>query len=346
MQPPAKRPLTVWMLDDGKPGHWSMTDGLAGMFAASRDSVRLRVPLRWRPGWARQILQRAESLHLRLPERLVRTVLRIDEPSQPPDLILSRGGATLFANAWLARKWQVPNVFIGTIRGMPESLFRAVVLQREGFDHPPYFRMPLQPTRIDPTSLPDKVDAFPWTTGKPAGAVACLFLGGDGSGYRYTADDWQALALGMQRMHERCGVKWCVASSRRTPAKEETHIMEALPAAAIHEACWYHAGDRRPCVEAFLGVAGQAFCTEDSMTMLEECIASGKPVLSLGNASATPGKAFLDYLTRRQNAGLLRRLTISDFAAGCDFPISHIWAPVAPTAMRDRAAELLRQLDL
>jgi mitochondrial fission protein ELM1 len=334
------------MLDDGKPGHWSMTDGLAGMFAASRDTLRLRVPVRWRPGWARQILQRAESLNLRAPEALVRMVLRIDEPPQAPDLILSRGGSTLFANAWLARRWQVPNVFIGTIRGMPGSLFRAVVLQREGLDQPPYFRMPLQPTRIDPASLPGKVDAFPWTNGKPSGAVACMFLGGDGSGYHYTADDWLDLARGMRVMQERCGVKWCVASSRRTPVLEETHLRESLPAEALHDACWYHAGDRRPCVEAFLGAAAQAFCTEDSMTMLEECIASGKPVVSLGNASATPGKAFLDYLTRRQNAGLLRRLGIRDFAAGCDFPVSHPWTPVPPTAMRDRAAELLEHLRL
>ena len=114
------------------------------------------------------------------------------------------------------------------------------------------------------------------------------------------------------------------------------------------ESCWWHAGDRRPSVDAFLGVAEQAFCTEDSMSMLEECIASGKPTVSLGLKASRPNDFFKEYLAQRVRSRRLKMMEVSEFAAGAEYPVPCPggWDPVGPGAMAESAAMLLEQLGL
>lgn len=339
--------LEVWMLDDGTPGHWSMTEGLVRLFSASREVNPVRVPVDWRWGPSRQLLQRVERLGLRVPGSLFRAAARVDAPAgSRPSLIVSRGGGTLLANAWLAREFDVPNLFIGTLRGMPEKLFRAVVLDREELRRPPYFAMPVSPTRIDPAALAEKAAGFPWSSGPPSGPLACMLLGGDGSGSAYRDDDWFGIASGMIRLYESSGLRWCVSSSRRTPADEEIRIRSVLPPEVLHEACWWHAGDRRPCMEAFLGSCGLLFCTAESMSMLEECATAGKPVFALEAAGARPPAAFRGFLDRRENAGRIVRVPIAEFATEFDPAAPRAWNLLQPGEMEAAAARLLETLGL
>lgn len=339
--------LDIWMLDDGTPGHWSMTEGLVRLFSVSREVRPVRVPVDWRWGPSRQLLQRVERLGVRVPAPVFRAAAKVGTPGvSSPSLIVSRGGGTLLANAWLAREFGVPNIFIGTLRGMPERLFRAVVLDREELRRPPYFAMPVSPTRIDPAALAGKVASFPWTGGPPQGATACMLLGGDGSGSFYQNPDWEDIARGMARLHGTQGLRWCVSSSRRTPPEAEARIRELLPPAALHEACWWHAGDRRPCMEAFLGACDTLFCTAESMSMLEECMTAGKATYALEAAAADPPAAFRGFLDRREKGGRLARVPIGEFAAGFDPREPRDWNLLQPGELETAAARLLGTLGL
>lgn len=341
--------MKIWTLDDGIPGHWSMTAGLVGLFRGLREIEETRIHVDWRWGGARQAFQRLERMGIRMPGALLKSAVKFDPtPTGKPDLIISRGGATLYANAWLARECGCPNIFIGTVRKLPARFFSAVILYQDDHHPAPYVAMPLFPTRIDPSSLAGSAAAFPWSREQPTGGTAAMFLGGDGSGYQWQMPDWQRLATGMRLMHESSGVRWCVTSSRRTPAEVEKLLDKELPSSAIAESSWWHAGDRRPSVDAFLGAAEQAFCTEDSMSMLEECIASGRPTVSLGLGTAKPNGFFREYLQQRVNSRRLRRLDVSAFADGVAYPVTCDggWNPVGPSAMSESAASLLNQLGL
>lgn len=343
--------IKIWTLDDGIPGHWSMTAGLTRLFRAARSVQETRIRVEWRWGAARQVFQRMERAGLRVPGALFRAATKIDpKPEGAPDLIVSRGGATLLANVWLARETRAKNIFVGTLRRMPERLFSAVILYQDDRKPAPYFTMPLFPNRIDQVALPAAAAAFPWTGGAlPGDGVAAMFLGGDGSGYRYSTEDWRAIARGMVALHARAGVRWCVTSSRRTPAEAEAIFRETLPAAAVAEACWWHAGDRRPCMDAFLGAADTAFCTEDSMSMLEECIASGRPVVALRPVVAEANGFFSEFLAQRAGARRLRRVAAAEFAQDGAWPIkpeSGEWDAVSADAMAESAGRLLARLGL
>ncbi len=338
--------LQVWMLDDGTPGHWSMTEGLVNLFAKTRKVRPRRIPLRWRWGPARQVLQRLAASGAPIPPRLLHAAVRIELPDSRPGLIVSRGGATLLPNACLAREYGTPNIFIGTLRGMPESAFSAVVLQREELNHDPYFPLPAAPTRIDPATLAEAAHDFAWSHGPPDTPAACLLLGGNGSGFSYRTGDWTNIARGVAALHTSAGIRWCVASSRRTPPHAEEILRREIPAAALHETCWWHRGDRRSCLAPFLGASRQAYCTVESMSMLEECVNAGIPVQALSPDGGSPAKAFGAFLSRREREGRLAITPIPKFAAGHSTAPPGGWKPLPPGAMADQAAALLRKLGL
>ncbi|MFH1498875.1 MAG: ELM1/GtrOC1 family putative glycosyltransferase [Verrucomicrobiota bacterium] len=342
--------MKIWALDDGIPGHWSMTEGLIRLIGRVRPVEVERIVVEWRWGAARQIFQRCERLGLPVPAWCVRWATRFSLPAGgSPDLLVSRGGATLFLNAWLARRLGCANVFVGTLRKLPPRLFRAVILRQDERVDGPYFPLPLFPTRMDPSSFDQALGEFAWTAGAPTGPVAALLIGGDGSGYVYTDDDWRALAEGMAAWHREQGVRWCVTTSRRTPPEVEQSIIETVPAGAIHEACWWHRGDRRACMTAFVAAGRQVFCTEDSMSMLEEVIAGGRGLVALSPARAEANGFFRDFLAQREAAGRMVRLPLREFAGGGGgFPVENPrgWRLVEAGEMEAGVARLLEFLGL
>jgi uncharacterized protein len=340
--------VKIWALDDGIPGHWSMTEGLIRLLKSTRSIEVVRIRVSWRWGVARQFFQRCERLGLSVPAWCVNAVVVMDPVSDGiPDLVISRGGITLFLNAWLARKFSCPNVFIGKLRRMPGHLYSAVILRQDDKIDPPYFPLPLFPTRIDPSALEQKAVSFEWIHGRPQQKIVSLFIGGDGSGCRFTDTDWIALAEGMAEWHRRHGVRWCVTSSRRTPPAAEERILALVPAEAIHEACWWHRGDRRSCLEAFLAVSEQAFCTVDSMSMLEEVIAGGRPLIALAPAVAEHNALFSGFLAQRIEAGRMVCMPLSGFAkAQSAYPVPNQWKLVSPGMMEAAVIELVKFLKL
>ncbi len=347
-----KPAIKIWALDDGIPGHWSMTEGLARLFAKTRDVEVTRIRVTWKWGSVRHVFQRMNRLGLPVPTWWVRAAARLDpapdlSAAASPDLVVSRGGATLFLNAWLARRAGCKNVFIGKLRQMQPSHYSAVILRQDQQLAPPFFPLPMLPTRIDPTALDEQAATFPWTHRRPTGRVATLLIGGDGSGYAYRDTDWTALAEGMASYAREYGVRWCVTTSRRTPSEVESRILATVPGEAVAESCWWHRGDRRPCMAAFLAVSEQVFCTEDSMSMLEEVIASGRPLIALSPEIAQPNPAFSGFLALRINGGRMVRNPLSDFAkAITSYPIGNDWKLMPPDAMESGTRELLALLDL
>jgi mitochondrial fission protein ELM1 len=121
-------------------------------------------------------------------------------------------------------------------------------------------------------------------------------IGGDGSGYRWSSGDGRRLGQLMRGLHELTGRTWLVTTSRRTPAEFETALRAELPASAVGDACWFHAGDQRRVVSAYLGGAAAVFVSEDSMSMIHEGITSGQRVVTLRPVAATPPASHQAYI--------------------------------------------------
>ena len=149
--------LNILILSDGLPGHVNQSRGLVS-WLSNRYHCEVRevdVALRLRPV-ARILLPRL--LHGRAPGASVTSCFyRKNATLLPvPDLLVSAGGNTSFLNAALARKWQVPNVFLGSKRRLRSDDF-AAHLTLEPTGEPHNIVMALAPTLIDPERLQHRV---------------------------------------------------------------------------------------------------------------------------------------------------------------------------------------------
>ena len=311
----AETPLRVWVLSDDQPGHLNLSRGVVlalrrlGPVQDSCISFRLRI------GLARNLLRALlNNLKIPLPVALLKLFYTIDGlPGQGCDLIVSTGGKTSFANAWLARSLRVPNVFFGSLRRLQPQLFSLVLTLEPEDATPVSLVLDLPPCSLDEDALPTLAAQFRAQHDLVGQRCWCMLIGGDGAGYRYREQDWQALAQAMNRLAVHYGIHWLVVSSRRTGSAAAQQLRRLLEGGSLAVQCWHDAGDEYQA-EAFLGAAEKVFVTEDSMTMLGEAMSVRRPVFSLRPRQLRPNTRYRDMIRRFAGRGLLCRFSIEELA--------------------------------
>jgi len=231
-------------------------------------------------------------------------------PADGCDLIVSAGGKTSFANAWIAAVTGVPNIFAGTLRRLQPRHFSVVMTLEAvpGADN--NLVVPLLPTTIDLQRIAGQGKQMREQLDNAGQHYWLMLLGGDGAGYRYQQDDWIRIAQLMNTLAEKHNIFWLLVTSRRTGAMGETALRRSIDAAHLARTCWSEDGD---CyrAEAFLGVAEQVFVSEDSMTMLTEAMSAQRPVYSLRPEHASPDSRYEQALSRYVDARRLCRFSLT-----------------------------------
>jgi mitochondrial fission protein ELM1 len=311
----AERPLRVWVLSDGQPGHYNQSRGMiqalrrTGPVDVSWISAKLRLGLA--RNLLRSVLNRDQAPRSLWPLRLA---YRFDAlPGAGCDLIVSAGGKTSFANAWLAAVLAVPNLYAGSLRGLSAQRFSLVLTLEPVPGAASNLVVPLPPSAIDSDQVEPLGRRFRQQLGDPDQHYWTLLLGGDGAGYRYTQGDWLCLARLINTLARRHDIRWLLVSSRRTGRRAEALLSEHVDAACVARACWYQSGDEYQA-EAWLGAAERVFVTEDSMTMLTEAACARRPVHSLKPETAQPAQRYEQALQRFAAQGWLCRRRIAELA--------------------------------
>jgi len=307
--------LRVWLLSDGQPGHDSRSQGIV---CALRELMPIEVQtirLDMRMGLARNALRyllnrRSGSRSL----KLLKLFYRMDDlPPGGCDLLVSAGGKTSFANAWIAAATGVPNIFAGTLRRLQPQNFTVVMTLEPipGADN--NLVVPLLPTTVDLRRVTEKGASLRQRLGNADQRYWLMLVGGKGAGYRYRQADWTRLARTLNLLAGRYGIRWLLVTSRRTGQAGERLLRRHIDPACLAQACWSRDGDPYDA-EAFLGAAEQVFVTEDSMTMLAEAMSAQRPVYSLSAEYASPDSRYEQALRRYTDAGRLCRLALADIA--------------------------------
>lgn len=310
-----RRRRIVWALGDGIPGHLSHSRGLIGALErlAPLDVRWIEARLTW--GGARALVGPVLN-HWPGPlaGRIVQAVYRCDLPEDgPPDLILSSGGRTSFLNAALALNWGCPNLFAGTLRGLRETLFSAFVtpFPVTGATRNRVVPVPLTDLEVDTARAAG--EALRQELGGGSQPLWTMLIGGAAPGYHFDAQDWDRLAEAMALLADRHGIRWLVATSRRSGVDAETRLKACLTKEVLAQATWY-GEEPRPVVASYLGAAARVFCTEDSMSMLGEAAATARPVYGLAPAKARPEGRNALILERLSGDRRVFRLPIADLS--------------------------------
>jgi len=297
-----KKSLRILLLSDGLPGHINQSQGLVGWMSARYylQCQELNVSLRFK--WLTRLLL-PSILHLGWGNAFVLGSYSYrKEIVGKPDLIISTGGNTSFLNIALAQYWRIPNIFIGSRRRLRSNDFVAhLTLEPTGQPH--NIVMDFAPNITDPSVLANQGQELRYLLGIQAEQkLYMLALGGDGAGYSYDGKACQQIALLMSDISRRDGCRWLLTTSRRSGHKFETTLKALIDPKLLADAVWWNAMPRK-VMNAYMGAADQIFVSIDSMSMIGEGIASGKPVTLLQPEFADPESRYRQALDKYSRSG-------------------------------------------
>ena len=305
-------PLKVLLLHDGVPGHLNQARGLVQLLAEHRAlQVReLKAKLRWR--WSRRLLRRLCQLSNARAQALVETAYRlqgvgvskISDTELVPDVIISFGGNIAPLNVALSQRFACNNILMGSLRGIAPHHCTAH-LSLQGGCHANAVATGIAPSLMTPSACKEAADAWRQQhVNDLGGPLWCCLVGGDGSGFRYRERDWQRLAQGMNALAARHGIRWLLATSRRTGELGEATLQRWLqPGVIAHSIYFGQQGNQS--LAPLLGASEQIFCTADSMSMLSEAMASGRSVTALLPEQVNAPPAYRGALTAYEARGYL-----------------------------------------
>jgi mitochondrial fission protein ELM1 len=303
------------VLSDGQPGHYSLSRGIVAALRQIQPVQESWITMRLRVGLGRNLLRAylnnvdrpASSSWLRLFYRMNHL------PADACDLIVSAGGKTSFANAWLAKCKGLPNVYAGSLRRLSSQLFTVVLTLEPVSGAAGNLVLDLPPSAIEFDGLQSQGERFLQQLGLAEQRCWTVMIGGDGAGYRYRRQDWQTLVRMMNTLAQCHGIRWLLLSSRRTGKRAEELLRHGLDKRLVAAQRWYDEGDAF-AVEAYLGAAERVFVTEDSMTMLTEAIYSRRPVVSLSPEHAVPSDRYAGMVKAFADRGYLCRYALAELA--------------------------------
>ncbi|MGD9509174.1 MAG: mitochondrial fission ELM1 family protein [Geminicoccaceae bacterium] len=339
------RPPRVWALLGRKPGD-------NGQVLALAEAV----------GWpfeTRRLAFRATEL---LTNRLLGvTLLGLDparsDPLRPPwpGLVITAGRRNEPVARWLQRRAGGPErcrlVHVGRPWAPVEAFDLIVTTPQYALPrHPRILHTEAPMHRVIPAAL--RTAAERWqdaVAGLPRPRIAVL-LGGHVGPWTFTAAKGQALGAQVDAMARALHGSLLVSTSARTPAE----VVDAFTAAVSvpHLLYRWRAADPDNPYLGYLALADRIVVTSDSMSMLTEATATGRPVFVFDLAEAPgegrlTGRALLFHLGRALGPRQLRRDVTAihrlHLEAGRAVPLGRPWPEgVLPRPLADAQAAAAR----
>ena len=312
---------TVWVLSDGKPGMENQCLGLAE--ALGRLGAAEAIVKRISPRFPWSVLP---------PQLWVAPLagLNGDALVPPwPDILIATGRQTVApalaikkASAGKTFCVQIQNPVAGRDRfdllAIPrhDRVDGANVIVTDGALH-----------RIVPDTLAAEADRLHSVLAALPRPLVAVLIGGSNGQYKMTEAVTAKLAADLSALCRDHGAGLAVTASRRTGAVNEKRLRDALDGPA----CWFWDGTGDNPYFGLLGLADTIVVTADSVSMVSEACATGKPVHVMrlgGRGSRRFDQFFADFVA----AGYVRWFTGALDAWQYD--------PPQETA---RAAEIVRQ---
>ncbi len=333
------RGKNVWILDEGSQGHLVQSRGMIRELSkfVPLDSTEIRIQSALPGRIGRSLAKRLLRIH---PRRWLFRLLHPEMmlPEFAPDLIVSSGPHSLVALEFLGRHYGCPNVFIQGTLQIPQGAVTAVMRPFEGEHRSDYIFIPLLFTEITPEIVEAAKENFLADHPiRPKGPVNTLFVGNSSAKIRFTDNDWEAIIRFVNEQWKLDGRQWLVTTSYRTGSALEERFKRGIEPDALLDAVWYVSAPRK-ATKPFLGLADRVYVTMDSLTMLTEAVASGRPTFALcpEYPGEEPPNSHLRYVRDLAKNGLIE----------CVFPGGDRVSAVTPSAVReiDYSASILQVL--
>jgi mitochondrial fission protein ELM1 len=223
---------------------------------------------------------------------------------------LGRGEA---ASAFLSVMHGVPSVHLGSPKRMRRTFFSAVVAHQGAAPEDGDIGLPISPTRVSRRDTAGLGEALRSRLGVPDRLFALLF-GGDAPGCRYDAAAMRRLTDAMGTVAGRLRIRWLVTTSPRTsPAQREALLGFSRPEAVAYAKA--HDAADAVGLPALIAAADLVFVTCESVSMISDAVACGKPVYALVDGTIPKQPRIAAFLEAQVRAGRVKLLDVGALAA-------------------------------
>ena len=294
--------MRIAIISDGIPGHFNQSIGVANLLDEDTSTQQTTFNMVYKFPLIRSIT-RLYLRHLFKNENFLNAqkVLDIYYPLNLTDfdLIIATGGNTLFITAALSKKYNIPSIQIGSLRGLKATYFTAHITVEHDISSSTNIATLLAPNKYKPNLERNKM-----TKNK-----ALFLLGGDGAGYTYSIDDWKDLHENIKYFESTTGIKPLIVTSRRTNKIHEDYLYNEMVAYCDPGSIWYHRGGENTDLNTLFNNSDFIFVTEDSAMMITESVSSGLPVSTLSPKTIKTNIKYENMLSRLELNGLINRLS-------------------------------------
>ena len=267
----AARGLSCWVLTDGKAGDRAHCLGVAERLGLAIEErvVSPRAP--W--SWLTPTLWRVPALAIDPRDHPGRAGSALAGPF--PDLVIASGRriAACLPAIKAASGGRCFTAFLKDPRTSPALADFIWVPEHDRLSGPNVFRTLLSPHRFSPARLAQAAAAAPAPLANWPGYRVALLLGGDSKVFTFTQADIAGFLRRLDRMIA-SGATIMATPSRRTPPA----LREAVAGRLAASGGWIWDGTGENPYAALLACSEAIIVTADSVNMVGEALATGRPV--------------------------------------------------------------------
>ena len=300
--------MKTLILSDGIPGHVNQSRGVSSLLAESITIDESIIVLKPKIYFLRspiKLLARALCKNLtNIKSRIIVNLFQSIDVSNI-ELVIAAGGNTAAYSAALSFLNKIPNIQLGSPRGIHSNNFNAHLTIDKYFDTPNNIVVDITPNLYSP-ELCQKA------SNEAVFENSCLMLiGGKGIGYSYEESEWDKLIaniISFTKIHSPI----TIVTSRRTDPKIEDLFRHHLNGFYTDRSIWFHHGGANVNLAELFGNAAKIFVTEDSAMMISESISSGKKVTTLFPTSVNTPDRYSQHIQKYRDLNLIDSHSITN----------------------------------
>ena len=301
--------MKVLILSDGIPGHFNQSRGVALLLGENiilneelknlEPKIRLlRSPIKL---LARYLCKDLTKFKAQIILNLFKSI-----DSSNIKLIIAAGGNTAAYSAALSLITAIPNIQLGSPRGIHSNNFDVHLTIKRYFDTPNNLVLDITPNLYSPEICKDA------SNDKASNNSALLLIGGQGIGYSYEVNEWNQLIQNIINFSSSMHSKITIVTSRRTDPFIEALLRDKLSDCYTRDSIWFHHGGANANLAELFGNAAKIFVTEDSAMMISESISSGKKVTTLFPECIDTPDRYSKHIQKYRDSNLIDSQSIKD----------------------------------
>jgi hypothetical protein len=309
--------LNILLLTDTKSGHETVSKGfleiLQNHYVLEINTIVTKLTL----SALRPFLKHTINCFPKMPHWLIKGFLQLFyrikiNQLQRPDIVVSTGGNTSFANILLTRYFGCKNIYLSSLRGLNPNNFTLIY---SIVDNNISNEVVLETAPVSIGTKLETIQNLKLKYGIDESLnVWSVLIGGDSNEYKYTPEEYKNLMESIIILAKKHNAKLLITTSRRTPKDVEKEIHKLSQGEQIILKFVMYNQKPEKLMGFFISSSSIVFCTEDSSSMITEVVQSYKPLYTLYPKKRVYNEKYNAFINNMLNLQYIHSIPISEIS--------------------------------